>query len=71
MKINFYSAINGNSMFNLWDAGGILVFRKNIQVVAGLHSETIDLRNFNTGVYILKINKPDGAVINKKIVKAN
>lgn len=67
-KVNFYSAEDGEVNLDLWNAHGKCVYRKKWQMTNGWHTETLDLRTYQSGLYILKIRRPDGSLVSKKII---
>jgi serine protease AprX len=67
-KLNFYSSAEGEANLDLWNANGKCIYRKKMQVIKGWHTETLDLRMYNQGLYILKIRRPDGSLVTEKII---
>jgi hypothetical protein len=55
----------GDAMVSMLNANGSIVFEKSI---AG--EDVIDMRNFSTGIYIIKVQNAEGTVV-RKIIKTD
>jgi hypothetical protein len=54
--------------FNIYTTQGVLIRKENISAIAGTNHLFADLKNYQSGIYILQLSGRNGSV-QKKFVK--
>ena len=68
-KINSYYINNRQATMSVYDTRGVLVVKKEILINQHTQLEDIDMSQFETGTYILKVNFSQRAAVVKKVIK--
>jgi hypothetical protein len=61
-------AVEGESQLQLFSTDGRLVWQRSVQNLAEGQTITVDVNGFAPGIYMLRLDNPFGAVVEKVIV---